>query len=399
MFSDSRKKCSITEKKLKYFTCEYKKTTNFSKRLPKSHKRLFNVPGRPVISNFDNPTKKFLEFLYYHLKPVMQNSWSYLKSSGYFLKKMKNSISEDTFLVTADIVSFNSSIPHTADLAALRNALENREVKKISREDLVKMAEFLLKNNHFEFNRGIKHQLSGTAIGTKFAPLYACIFMDKHETNFLKTQLLSPLVWFTYIDNVSFLWTYGEQNLKPFLGNLSNYDPYIRFNHEYSKKGILFFNLKVSIKNGNINTDLYVKDTGRDQYLSYTSAHPYHTKRSVVFNHALRLSCLCTFEKDFERHMTGKKQWFAKRDYPQDLINSEMIKVIIPYVKQKYNNNKEKGIRFAVTFHPLPKSLGNILNKNYYLIQLNHEVKKFFTFRSKILFRSARKLNSYLVWA
>ena len=46
----------------------------------------------------------------------MQNSWSYLKDPGDFLKKMKNisSIPEDTILVTTDLVSLYPSIPHTA---------------------------------------------------------------------------------------------------------------------------------------------------------------------------------------------------------------------------------------------------------------------------------------------
>ena len=57
--------------------------------------------------------------------------------------------------------------------------------KKIAKEDLLKMAEFVLKNSFFEFNSKFKQQISGTAIGTKFAPPYACIFMDKVETEFL----------------------------------------------------------------------------------------------------------------------------------------------------------------------------------------------------------------------
>ena len=96
--------------------------------------------------------------------------------------------------------------------------------------------------------------------------------------------------------------------------------------------------------------------------------------------------------------MAGMKQWFAKRDYPQDLINSEMNKVKFPYVENKYNN-KEKGIPFVVTFHPLLKSLGSIFNKNYYLLQMNDEVKKVFFFRPKVSFRSARKFISYPVRA
>ena len=58
------------------------------------------------------------------------------------------------------------------------------------------MAEFVLKNNYFEFNEKVKKQISGTAIGTKFAPPYACTFMDTVETEFLKTQRHKPLVWF-----------------------------------------------------------------------------------------------------------------------------------------------------------------------------------------------------------
>ena len=95
----------------------------------------------------------------------MQNSWSYLKESGDFLNKMKNisSILEDTILVTANVVSLYPSLPHTPGLAALRNALDNnREVKKVPTEELVKMTEFVLKNNYIEFNESIKQQLSGT---------------------------------------------------------------------------------------------------------------------------------------------------------------------------------------------------------------------------------------------
>ena len=43
------------------------------------------------------------------------------------------------------------------------------------------MAKFVLKNNFFEFNSKTKQQISGTVIGTKLAPPYAGIFMDKLE--------------------------------------------------------------------------------------------------------------------------------------------------------------------------------------------------------------------------
>ena len=46
------------------------------------------------------------------------------------------------------------------------------------------------------------------AIGTEFAPPYACIFMDQVESEFSKTQQHQPLVWFRYIDDIFFIWTF-----------------------------------------------------------------------------------------------------------------------------------------------------------------------------------------------
>ena len=75
IFQSLRKTKLITEEGLKYFTCNYKKATNFGKMslLPKIHKRLVNVPSRPVISNCGTPTEKASKFLDHHLQPIMRS--------------------------------------------------------------------------------------------------------------------------------------------------------------------------------------------------------------------------------------------------------------------------------------------------------------------------------------
>ena len=52
-------------------------------------------------------------------------------------------------------------------LQALEEALENRNHKQISTDKLVKMAQFVLKNNFYEFNNDVFQQISVTAIGTE----------------------------------------------------------------------------------------------------------------------------------------------------------------------------------------------------------------------------------------
>ena len=127
----------------------------------------------------------------------MQKGKPYIRDSGHFLEKIKNisTLPENAILVTADVVGLYPSIPHQTGFSALKEALENRSVKKIPAENLIKMAEFVLKNNLFEFNSKVFQQISGTTIGTKFAPSYACIYMDRVEQDFLETQKLQPLLW------------------------------------------------------------------------------------------------------------------------------------------------------------------------------------------------------------
>ena len=177
--------------------------------LPKIHKRLENVPGRPVISNCGTPTEKVSEFLDYHLKPVIcgQSGRFYIKDSGDFLKKIKHLVSfpENAILVTPDVVGLYPSIVHDAGLQAHEEALENRNHKQISTGKLVKMAQFVLKNNFFEFSNYVFQYISVTAIETQFAPPYACIFI------------------------IFVIWTHVEEKLEEFLVDFNAFNPDIQF--------------------------------------------------------------------------------------------------------------------------------------------------------------------------
>ena len=64
IFKGLKQKGKITEKQLKYFTVEHKKATNLGEMylLPKIHKTLYDVPGRPVMSNCGTTTEKASEF-------------------------------------------------------------------------------------------------------------------------------------------------------------------------------------------------------------------------------------------------------------------------------------------------------------------------------------------------
>ena len=104
---------------------------------------------------------------------------SYVKDTNDFLPKLKNykKMPNNAVSVTADVSGLYPSIAYNQGLEVLKKQLDSFYKKSTPTEDLVKMAEFVLVNNNFEFNSNKKHQISGTATGTKFVLPYACTYM------------------------------------------------------------------------------------------------------------------------------------------------------------------------------------------------------------------------------
>ena len=130
-----------------------------------------------------------LAFLEYHLKPLSQKVKSLIKGTNDFLKKLNElrDLPDDFILCTIDVVGLYRNIPQKEGLEAIRKALDKREDQTISTDSLILLAECVLKKDVFEHNIRYFKQLQGTAIGTKFAPQYAILFMDYLEDKILNS--------------------------------------------------------------------------------------------------------------------------------------------------------------------------------------------------------------------
>ena len=90
--------------------------------LPKIHKRLYNVPGRPVISNSGYYIENISLFLDHHLQPPAQAVKSYIKDTNEFLKKLRflPKLPDGIILCTMDVEGLYPNLPHGEGLSALR---------------------------------------------------------------------------------------------------------------------------------------------------------------------------------------------------------------------------------------------------------------------------------------
>ena len=137
-------------------------------------------------------------------------------------------------------------------------------------------------------------------MGTKMAPTYANIFMDRLEGQLLMSVALRPFSWLRFIDDIDMKWSHGRETFTTFLDEANNFHPSIKFTAEISTKQHMFLDTKSSIVGDTIYVDLYTKPTDTHQYLLPTSCHPKNCCKNVHYSLALHLKRICSDSDTFE---------------------------------------------------------------------------------------------------
>ena len=98
------------------------------------------------------------------------------------------------FLVTMDVNSLYTNMPHGDGIRALRSHLDDNNCPSV--EVIIASTEFILTHNYFSFRDEI--YIFAT-------PQYATLFMSTLEEDFLDSCTLKPLCYPRYIDDSSHL--------------------------------------------------------------------------------------------------------------------------------------------------------------------------------------------------
>ena len=213
-----------------------------------------------MISGCNTPIEKISAFVDSQLKPLVSQILSLVKDTNHFLNKLKvmGTFPDGAILVTIDVVE--GLYPHIAHdegltvVTVVRKALDNRCDSEIPTNDIVDLAELVLKNNNFEFDGKHYLQKRGTAIGTRMAPSYANLFMHDLESKLLTWAPVKPFIWLRYIDDIFMVLTEGEEKLLEFLENINHFHDTIKFPFDWSRDCINYLDVQVLNKGGVIET-------------------------------------------------------------------------------------------------------------------------------------------------
>lgn len=108
------------------------------------------------------------------LQPLVTYILTYIKDSGHLLELLHKYKCEEKYVwVSQDVASLYTSIPHEASLKALEHFLSDSDSLLPSQITfLLKLAEFALTHNYFQFLDTYYLQITGPEMGASFAPRY-----------------------------------------------------------------------------------------------------------------------------------------------------------------------------------------------------------------------------------
>jgi len=378
--------------------------------LKKTHKSPMGV--RPIVSCCDSPTENLSQFVDYWLQPIMKAQPSYLENSTQLINELRQlEIKPDTILVTIDVKSLYTCIPHSDGIKACLEALTELKMSNPSLPDpemLAKLLEIVLTMNTFEFNNACYQQLQGSALGSKLSPAYANIFMGKLEKEFLSQATLKPLYYKRYIDDLLVLWEHSEDELNNFISNLNAFHPTIKFTYEYSHQSINYLDLKIHkgpdfLHKKILDISTYIKPTNKQTYIHATSFHPQGTSKGVIIGEMKRFvrtnSRFDTFLEFKNKHRIN----LLKRGYPYKFVHRQLNKVKFCNRSQELRPKHKVGISNRVAFitrfsKVAPRVMGII--KKYW-----PDIQKTKCFENNAIpfplltFKKNRSLRSHLVRA
>ena len=328
-----------------------------------------NLKGRPIVAGPVSPTQRLSEFLDTLLKPFVSTLSTYVKDDWDFLRKLPyEPLEKESRLYSYDVVSLYTNIPHALGLEAIAywiNARPDLVPDRFPASFILEAAKIVLTNNNFMFNDRMFTQISGTAMGTKFAPPYACLTMG-----YLEEAILFPKILRKYFDENLCLYIQNNYlrymddgfiilpvniNAEQFKTALNELHPAITFTMEEGKlskntESLNFLDVEVILSNGTqVTTDIFYKDTNPHDYLNFQSAHPRHIKDTIPYNLAKRIVVFVTDEERIKFRLQELKNWLLNCNYPNSLIEHAFHKAKL---QGPAPNKKRDFIPLVTTFYP-----------------------------------------------
>ena len=360
---------------------------------------------RPIVAGHNCPTKRLSNFLDILLKPFLCKVKSYVRDDIDFIIKCRRTCNSNTNLVSFDVKSLYTSIPHELGVTAIKYWLNKHPEllhQRFNKDFVIEALLFVLKNNNFLFNNEYFHQLTGTAMGTIVAPTYATLVMAYIEMKMYElcelkygkiTKDIIEEEWSRFLDDCFI--ALDSNIIKPneLLNLINSIDKHIQFTMEISETKLPFLDILINKnENNEIWMDIFYKETDTRKCVPLNSSHPKHCLKNIPFTLARRMCSIVENNKIKQNRLKDLYEILQNQAYPENLISSGIQRALeIPQnelrkVKEKSN---DKIIAFVTTFNPNNQNIYPTIQNTFTSLQQHDDTKE--AFENYKLIRSYRQ--------
>ena len=380
-------------------------------KIHKDHTKPDLPPGRPIVSGCGSFTEKISQFVDEHAKDLVKEIPSYIQDTPDLLRHLEQfknkKFPKGTFPVSIDVVGLYNNIPNEEGLKWFEDALNRRKDQSIPTSFLVKLKKLILTRNILEFDKKLYLQLIGVAMGAPSAPTYANLCMAIVdiwlETCGLDEQTMENCIIFLkrFIDDFLIFWTGTEQQLRAFMDKINSMHDTLKFTCSYNlaDRSTNFLDLKITLTDDGIQTDLYRKPTDRVQYLLPSSCHPAHTFKNIPYSLALRLVRIVSDKKILTERFQELSDMLLSRQYNKNIVKAAIekaSKLNRLEVLKKVEKIKSDRTVFAITYNPMLPSITKIVSKHWHTMTKNKHIKEVFPQPPMIAYKQPPNLKSML---
>ena len=400
----------ITKSEFDFLYCQHPIRPVFY-TLPKIHKCMSNPPGRPIVAQTDSLLSPLSAFVDFFIKPFVHALPAYIKDSTDFINKLSSvtDLPGDTFLLTLDVTSLYTNIPHSEGLEALNHFLLNRDQTiNPPNKFIADLATFVMEYNYFCFDGDFYLQTSGVSMGTICAPNYANLFMGYFENNFvfnpeMNVYLPRILKYYRFIDDIFCIFQGNLDEVNAFVTLLNSFKRHLTFTCESSQERVHFLDMWVCINNGSLSTTLYRKDTDRNTLLLAKSAHPTTLKKGLPKSQFYRLRRICHTTEDYINKSADMKQRFIQRGYPSEWVETgfkaALRKPRLDLLKKSIKQDKKFSVTCITTYSPFSQQIRSVFKKHWHLLQSDPQLSHTFQYPPLFVNKRGRNIRDSLVKA
>ena len=161
--------------------------------------------------------------------------------------------------------------------------------------------------------------------------------------------------------------------------------------------------VKVRLRNRQLETYLHINSPDTHQFLDSTSCHRYHCKKSIPYGQSLRHNRICSDNEKFDQRCNDLEKWVIERGYNVRMVRTQILKSrgesTNSLLERGNTRTCESKLTFNITYYPAFQNVRSLLQELQILLAPDEENKKIFPKVPIVGFRNGKSLKGHLVRA